>query len=433
VPPTSGRDGLAMGAHAPEAQRRAFLVTLVSLTFAMNFIARGVPETFAVFLLPVQSGLALSRAEITSTYSVYMLAYGVAAPFAGQLIDRLGARLTYGLGLASLGTGYVLAGSATALWHYVLCVGLLSGFGAALLGMITASALLSRWFVNRLGTVVSLPYAALGAGMLLIPPLTQLLLASFDWRVTHRLLGVGVLATLPIVILLPLSRMAAGSSEWRALRQAVSSHKTGPWTVSAAVRTGAFWGLFVIYLSTSIAAYSILPHSVAYLAERGFPPLLAAGAFGMTGMLSILGILGTGWLSDRFGRRQTATLTYVSTLLGILSLAAITLWPSRVLLYGFVVFFGLVQGARGPIVVALVAKLFAGGGVGGIYGVLSLAAGLGAALGSWMSGLLYQATGTYLASFVLALIGALVGLAGFWVVRSLREERVAPRWAAPSA
>ena len=53
----------------------------------MNLIARGVPETFAVFLLPVQNALGVSRSEITLTYSCYMLAYGLSAPFAGQLID----------------------------------------------------------------------------------------------------------------------------------------------------------------------------------------------------------------------------------------------------------------------------------------------------------------------------------------------------------
>ena len=95
-----------------------FLYTLVALTFAMNLVARGVPETFAVFLLPVQKGLGVSRADITLTYSVYMLAYGLSGPFAGQLIDRFGARVAYGFGLASLGLGYFLAGFATELWHY---------------------------------------------------------------------------------------------------------------------------------------------------------------------------------------------------------------------------------------------------------------------------------------------------------------------------
>ncbi len=172
---------------------RVFLYTLVALTFAMNLVARGVPETFAVFLLPVQKGLGVSRSDITLTYSVYMLAYGLSGPFAGQLIDRFGARVAYGFGLTSLGLGYFLAGFATELWHYLVTVGLLGGLGAASLGMIVASALLSRWFTSRIGSIMSLPYAAIGAGMLMLPPLTQVLLQAHDWRVTHMILGAGVL------------------------------------------------------------------------------------------------------------------------------------------------------------------------------------------------------------------------------------------------
>jgi nitrate/nitrite transporter NarK len=82
------------------------------------------------------------------------------------------------------------------------------------------------------------------------------------------------------------------------------------------------------------------------------------------------------------------------------------------------------QGARGPIIVAMVAQLFRGG-VGAVYGTLSVAQGIGAGLGSWGSGLLYELTGSYIASFMLAACAAAVGMASFWVVRSLREERVA--------
>jgi MFS family permease len=407
------------------APARSFLITLVVLTFVMNMLARGVTETFAVFLLPVQSGLGVSRADITLTYSVYMLAYGLSAPFAGQLIDRLGARITYTFGLTTLGLGYLLAGSAAELWQYLLCVGLLGGLGSATLGMIVASGLLSRWFTTRIGAVMALPYAAVGAGMLILPPLTQLLLSTYDWRVTHRLLGAGVLLALPLVMLLPLGRMTAGSADWRALRRQAATGKRGHWNVSTAIRTSAFWGLFAAYLFTSVAAYSVLPHSVAYLVEQGFNPLIAASAFGMTGMLSALGILAVGWLSDRFGRLGTVTVTYFSTMLGILLLILVMRWHSLLLVYGFVLFFGLMQGARGPIIVALVAVLFSGGGVGAIYGTLSLAMGLGAAIGSWSSGMLYELTGSYVASFLLAIGGCLAGLATFWLVRSLREETLA--------
>jgi len=403
---------------------QGFLFTLVALTFAMNLLGRGVTETFAVFLLPVQKGLGVTRADITLTYSTYMLAYGLSAPFAGQLIDRFGARITYAFGLTCLGGGYLLAGFATSLWQYCLCVGLLGGLGAASLGMIIASGLISRWFTRRVGWIMSLPYAAMGAGMLILPPLTQVLLTSYDWRFTHRILGIGVLLILPLVMLLPLERMTRGSGAWQDMRAKAHSSGKGPWTVSTAVRTSAFWGLFIAYLFTSIAAYAVLPHSVAYLVERGIDPLAAASAFGMTGMLSVVGIICVGWASDNFGRRQTATLTYCSSILGVALLIAVTRWPSLLLAYGFVVFFGLMQGARGPIIVSMVTTLFPGGGIGAIYGTLSLAMGLGAGIGSWVSGLLYTATGSYIASFVLAIAASGVGMATFWVVRALREERV---------
>ena len=99
------------GPQAGEQASRVFLYTLVALTFAMNLVARGVPETFAVFLLPVQKGLGVSRADITLTYSVYMLAYGISGPFVGQLIDRFGARVAYGWGWQASASGTSWQGS----------------------------------------------------------------------------------------------------------------------------------------------------------------------------------------------------------------------------------------------------------------------------------------------------------------------------------
>ena len=405
-----------------EQDRHKLLIVLLGITFVMNMLARGVTETFAVFLLPVQQGLGISRADITLTYSVFMLSYGLSAPLAGQLIDRLGARAAYGFGLTSLGCGYLLAGSAGGLLPYLLGAGFLGGLGSASLGMIAASALLSRWFTGRIGAIISVPYAAIGAGMLLFPPLTQLALSATDWRTAYYLLGGLVLAILPLLMLMPLGRLTAGSPEWRAARSQALQTATGGWTVSGAVRTGSFWGLFAAYMATSVAAYAVLPHSVAYLIELGFNPLLAASAFGMTGMLSVIGILAVGWLSDRIGRLWSATYSYMSTIAGIAALMLVSVWPTLLLAYAFVLFFGLMQGARGPIIIATVARLFPGGGVGAIYGTLSLAMGLGAGLGSWLSGLLYELTGNYLASFSLAIAGALTGLLTFWVVPSLRRE-----------
>jgi MFS family permease len=104
----------------------------------------------------------------------------------------------------------------------------------------------------------------------------------------------------------------------------------------------------------------------------------------------------------------------------------VSVWPTLLLVYAFVLLFGLMQGARGPIIIATVARLFPGGGVGAIYGTLSLAMGSGAGLGSWGSAALYEITGSYLASFGLAAAAACAGLLTFWCVPSLREANTNP-------
>ncbi len=414
---------------------QAFLASLVALTFMMNAIGRGVTETFAVYLLPVEAALGVDRGQISATYSIYMLAYGVSAPFVGQLIDRFGARLCYMMGLLALGAGTLLGARSQTIWQYYFGVGMLGGLGAAGLSMVAASSLLSRWFAGRLGTVAAFPYAAVGAGMLTFPPIAQKLMQTYDWRQVQTWQGLAVLATIPLLFVLPLTRYSAGSDAWRTLTAKTAaahlSARTTGWTVSSAVRTSAFWALFLAYFSTSVAAYTVLPHSVAFLVEQGFDPLLAASAFGMTGVLSVIGIICTGWLSDRLGRLPVVTMTFVATITGILCLLAITVWPTLMLLYGFVLFFGLMQGARGPILVALVAKVFAGGSVGAIFGTLSLALGLGAAAGSWLSGLLHTYTGSYAQAFAMAAISSAVGLATFWLSPSLRQERVTGRRLVP--
>ncbi|MEQ1614721.1 MAG: MFS transporter [Hyphomicrobiaceae bacterium] len=405
-----------------------FLGAVLLLMFAMNMIGRGVTETFAVFLLPVEKAFDASRSDMLLTYSIYNLVYGLSAPFTGQLVDRAGPRVAYGFGLCMLGGGYVLAGTATSLPLYYLAVGVLGGVGAASLGMVVASSIMSRWFVNRLGAIMSLPYAALGAGMLFIPPATQLLIDRLSWQQAYQVLGYGVLAVLPLLIFLPLRRIGEGSATWQASRaSAVNGGLKMGWTLRDAMSTRAFWGLFGAYFATSVASYAVAPQMVAYLVEQGYDRLLAASAFGMTGACSVIGIISMGAISDRIGRRRAALISYVMSIAGVMALILVAqlsaFWP----VYLFILLFGLMQGVRGPIILALVATVFRGASVGSIFGALTLAPGLGAAVGSWGSGYLHDVTDGYFASFALGILGSCVGMFLFWSLPSLAENHVATR------
>ena len=400
----------------------AMLAAVLALAFAMNMLGRGATEAFAVFLLPVEKALGASRSEISSVYSLFMLVIGLAGPVAGTVFDRLGARVSYVSGLVLLGGGMLTAGLATSIAHFAFAVGLMAGLGVAMLGMVSANALLSRWYQARLGTAIGITYAATGFGVLVMAPVAQILIDTYGWREAYRLIGIALLGIAMATALLPLSRMWHGSPDWQH-RRATQEARMGGWTIFNAARTQPFWSLALVYFLTSVASFSVSPQAVAAMVEAGISPLTAAGAFGLCGMLSLIGNASIATLVDRFGQRMTISLSYMGTMIGILCLAALPSHPSLALVYGWVLLFGINQGTRGPIISTLVATLYAGGGVGRVYGSIALGMGFGAAFGSWISGVLHDLTGGYLASFLLAATSAGVGMMTFWTVPLLNDAR----------
>jgi MFS family permease len=396
--------------------RAATALVVVAVCVAMNLLARGVSETYAVFLLPLENEFGWGRATLTGVYSSYMLVHGLSAPLVGLLFDRLGPRILYAGGALCLGGGYFLAGRLEQIWQFHLCVGLLGGIGVAAMGMVPASALVSRWFRARLGTAMGVTYAGLGLGVIIVVPFTQWLVELDGWRSAYTYLGSFLLMLVPVLLILPWRHFAAGNPEYRS--QGGPRAVTG-WTLSGAIRTAAFWGLFAVFFFTAAAIFSTILQAVAYLVEIGFAPLQAATAFGALGVMSVLGMIATGWLTDRVGRRSTATVSYVLTIVGIGCLFLLAQFPYYWLLVVFVLCFGISQGSRGPVVSILCAELFAGSGIGAIYGALTLGMGTGAAFGAWGSGWLRDITGGYEAGFLFAAVTALLGLSQFWIIPAL--------------
>jgi MFS family permease len=392
-------------------------IGVLVLCTVLNLLSRGVSDTYAVFLLPLSRDFDADRAALTGVYSIYMLVYGLAAPAAGMAFDRFGPRALYCTGIACFGAAYVLAGSTDALWQLYVLIGVAGGVGSVAVGMVPASALVSRWFGRRLPSAMSVLYAALGTGILLVAPVTQWLIERYGWRSTYHVLGGAALALLPLLLLLPWRTIAAGRPGYDKLPQ--PTVRAGGGMLLRALRTPAFWGLFGIMFITSFTTYSVLVQVVAYLVEVGLAPLQAASAYGVMGMLSIAGMLGCGALAQRYGERRIATLSYSSTIAGIAMLALLQWKPAFALVIAFVLLFGSMQGSRGPLVATLAARLFAKSGLGAVYGCISLGMGVGAAIGSSAAGGLHDLTGDYRAGFALAAAGAAIGIVLFRFIDGL--------------
>lgn len=114
-------------------------LNVLALCFTLALLGRGLGESFTVFLKPISENFGWDRAEVVSVYSMTWLAGGLTAPVVGRLFDRYGPRIVYSLGLLLLGSAFLVASRAQALWQFQLSVGLSLGIGIAFIGNVPNS------------------------------------------------------------------------------------------------------------------------------------------------------------------------------------------------------------------------------------------------------------------------------------------------------
>jgi MFS family permease len=383
-------------------------------------------ETYGIFLLPLSDNFGWNRASVTSIYAVYMVSFGFGSLLSGIAYDRFGPRFNYSFGLLLLSACYGFAGSLTSIVDFYLVIGVCGGLGAAMVGIVPMQSLISKWFIHKRTTALSIAYSGQGIGVMVLAPTSQFMIEAFGWQGAYSFVSYGFIVMLVLVLLLPWRRIAKGVHVASAKNQKIlieASRSSAEISLREAIYRSEFWGFFTIFGASAISIFSISLQLVAYLVEQSISIVQAAFAFGCVGMLTILGITVTGILSERYPRHLIASISYCLTLIGILALAALQFYFSWALLVLFIVTFGFSAGARGPIVTAQMAEMFAGRGLASIFGATNVGQGCGAALGAFMAGYLFDLTGGYNTGFVMSLMFAVLGLSMFWFVPAIRHGK----------
>ena len=385
------------------------------VTFA---VGSSLMHAYTVFLLAYIQEFHWTRGEASIAYSVSQLVTGIGAPLIGVLVDRLGTRRVLVMGSVMLVVGLVGSAGATALWQVVILYGVVMTMGVNCLGNIAFAPLLSRLFTRRRGMAFAVVQGANGLGRAIASPAAQFLVGIMSWRAAY-LVQAGVLA----VLILPMALLFRGADTGgrvggtQAAPAPAAPVTTRQWTLREAMRTGRFWVLSLVYLCTGLGSFFVSLHQLAFLVDQGFDPLYAASVIGFGALLSTPGIILTGSLSDIVGREIAGASTYAISILGVVCAMFITGPGDHGLLWLHACLFGVTWGARGPTITAKTADLFPGGNLGTILGVITIGSGLGAAIGSWGAGIIFDMSGSYRLAFILSIASYVVGAIAFWSLR----------------
>jgi MFS family permease len=383
--------------------RQAWLRLLV--TVVLMTIGGGGMYAAIVVLPAVQTEFGIARADASLPYTLTMIGFGFGGILMGRLADRFGVIVPALIGTACIGTGFWLAGGAQSLWGFAIAQSLLMGaFGsAATFSPLVADS--SLWFERRRGIAVAICASGNYLSGTIWPPVLQHFIETVGWRQTYFGAGLFCVATmLPLAMLL---RGRPPGLQVTSTNGAPPAGRAAPvQPLPAAAGHAMPLGLSPITLQTLLVIAGVaccvamaMPqvHIVAYCADLGYGPARGAEMLALMLGCGIVSRVVSGIISDRIGGLRTLLLG--SILQGV---ALVMFLPSDALVSLYVVsaLFGLFQGGIVPSYAIIVRDFFPAGQAGTRVALVLTATMLGMALGGWMSGALFDLTGSYQWAFI---------------------------------
>jgi MFS family permease len=386
----------------------------LNLFFVVGIIFYGFPVFYASFV----ESLGFTRAQVTQGFFLGFLIIGLPSGLlAGAIIDRIGARWVIVTGAGLVGISLLLMGRMTKLWEYeALCV--LEVLGYVFAGPLANQVLVARWFRARRGQAMGYAYLGLGAGGVVSPMLVNYLIRALGWR--HALEFVALLL---VAVLFPVGIWITRSTpEERGLRPdgevgPESGNATGSTAnssgVAEAIRTANFW---LILLGSTLAIGAIggvIQHFILFLRDCGYKASTASRFF--TGLLaaSLAGRVLVGYAADRFRKKDTMALFYLSVGLSVLLLG---MARQPAMAWTFALVFGFSMGADYMLIPLVTAECFGTGALGKLLALIIMGYSLGQWGLPWVVGKIFDARHSYdLAWKVMAAAGVLGAIAVYAV------------------
>jgi MFS family permease len=370
----------------------------------------------AVALPVIQAEFGIDRSDASLPYTVTMIGFGLGGILMGRLADRFGVMVPVLVGALSLGVGFVAAANAHSIWAFSLILGVLVGMLGTAAGFAPLVADTSLWFDRRRGIAVAICASGNYLAGAAWPPVLQYLFDTSGWRATFTGVGIFITVTmLPLAFVLRRRPPALGAAGTSTVHARSIRLPRGPLLAL----------LCVAGVACCVAMSMPQVHIVAYCGDLGYPAARGAEMLSVMLGFGIVSRLISGWICDRIGGLRTLMLG--SFLQGVALLLFLP-FDSLASLYVVSAMFGLFQGGIVPSYAIIVREYFPASEAGAKVGLVIMCTLLGMALGGWMSGVVFDLTGSYHAAFLNGVGWNLLNLSiAFFLLRRSRPA------AAPAA
>jgi MFS family permease len=351
----------------------------------------GVGMWSSVVALPViQTEFGIDRGDASLPYTATMLGFAVGGVLMGRLSDRFGIMLPALVGALMQCAGYVLAAQATGLWQFVLAQALIIGMlgTATTFGPLIADV--SLWFRKRRGIAVAIVASGSYAAGTIWPPILQHAIDAWGWRQTYAGVGIFcVLTMLPLALCLRRRAKVDDGTVPMGARDMADTLRMSPASLQVL--------LVIAGLACCIAMSMPQVHIVAYCADLGYGPARGAEMLSLMLGFGVVSRLVSGLIADRIGGVGTLLL---GSSLQCLALLFYLPFDGLTPLYIVSALFGLSQGGIVPSYALIVRDYFPAREAGARVSLVLMATIVGMAIGGWMSGVIYDLTGSYQAAFL---------------------------------
>jgi MFS family permease len=342
-----------------------------------------------VVALPVvQREFAASRGTASLAFTMVFLGFGSGGVLTGKITDRYGIVAAIAVGVGILGLGYIGAGMSSSIWQFIFVHFAIGLSSSATFGPLMAEA--SHWFDRYRGLAVALAASGNYIGGTIWPPIVNWGIQSAGWRTTHIIIG--IFTAIAMTLALGVLRMLMGAGTRR------SHIDAPPPGVDLRLSTNSLTAILSLAsISCCVAMSMPQVHIVAYCGDLGYG--VARGAEMLSLMLGfgIISRIGSGFLADQIGGIRTLL---VGSIAQATALLLYLFFDGLTSLYIISAMFGLFQGGIVPSYAIIVREAMPAAEAATRVGIIIFASVFGMSFGGWISGVIFDATGSYAAAFV---------------------------------